>query len=49
MGKNHNVPQNNIRNPNFFVAYMTPNERLTEVSSRTLTSDGGGRVNEKKE
>ncbi len=41
-GKNNNVPQNNIKNPIFFVAHVTPNECLTEVSSHILNFDGVG-------
>ncbi len=46
-GKNHNRPQNNIQNPNFFLgggAHMTPNECLTEVSGLILNFDGMGRM-----
>ncbi len=31
-----------MKNPNFFVAHMTPNECLTEVSNHVLNFDGVG-------
>ncbi len=39
-GKNYNVPQNSIKNPNIFVVHMIPNECLTEIPSHILNFDG---------